>query len=43
MDKQANAILVTGGASGIGQALVRGLLRCGWKVQVPDLPGPRLD
>lgn len=43
MDKHANVVVVTGGASGIGLALVRGLLRCGWKVQVLDLGGERLE
>ncbi len=36
-------VVVTGGASGIGQAFVDASLGAGWKVVVVDLPGPALD
>ena len=36
-------ILVTGGASGIGYAIVEAVLAAGWQAIVADLPGPNLD
>ena len=37
------AILVTGGASGIGRAIVEAVIADGWRAVVLDLPGPNLD
>ena len=37
------AILVTGGASGIGRATVEAVIAGGWRAVVLDLPGPNLD
>ena len=37
------AILVTGGASGIGRAVVEAVLAEGWRAVVLDLPGATLD
>lgn len=42
MDRTSNVIVVTGGASGIGQALSQGLLHEGWKVLVLDLLEDRI-
>ncbi len=36
-------ILVTGGASGIGRAIVEAVLGAGWRAIVADLPGTALD
>lgn len=36
-------ILVTGGASGIGYAIVEAVLAAGWRAVVADLPGPNLE
>ena len=36
-------VLVTGGASGIGRAVVDAALAEGWRVAILDLPGPALD
>lgn len=36
-------ILVTGGASGIGYAIVEAVLSAGWRAVVADLAGPKLD
>jgi NAD(P)-dependent dehydrogenase (short-subunit alcohol dehydrogenase family) len=37
------SILVTGGASGIGRAVVEAVVAEGWRAIVLDLPGPALD
>lgn len=37
------AIIVTGGASGIGRAVTEGVLEAGWKAVVFDLPGKALE
>jgi NAD(P)-dependent dehydrogenase (short-subunit alcohol dehydrogenase family) len=43
MDFTDGIVLVTGGASGIGLAVARGLLDDGWKVMVADLAQDRVD
>ena len=43
METTQEAVLVTGGASGIGLAVVRGLLDAGRRVLVADLSQERLD
>ena len=43
METTREAVLVTGGASGIGLAVVRGLLDAGRRVLVADLSQERLD
>ena len=39
----AGAIVVTGGASGIGRSVVEAVLSAGWKAAVFDLPGTALE
>jgi NAD(P)-dependent dehydrogenase (short-subunit alcohol dehydrogenase family) len=39
----SGAILVTGGASGIGRATVEAVIAGGWRAVALDLPGPNLD
>lgn len=39
----APLILVTGGASGIGHAIVEAIVAQGWRAVIADLPGSRLD
>jgi NAD(P)-dependent dehydrogenase (short-subunit alcohol dehydrogenase family) len=43
MDGAQEAVLVTGGASGIGLAVARGLLGAGRRVLVADVSQERLD
>ena len=43
METTQEAVLVTGGASGIGLAVVRGLLDAGRRVLAADLSQERLD
>ena len=43
MDEAQEAVLVTGGASGIGLAVARGLLGAGRRVLVADVSQERLD
>lgn len=43
MDFTDGVVVVTGGASGIGLAVARGLLDDGWKVLVADLAQDRID
>ena len=40
---EAKVVVVTGGASGIGQATVTNLLSKGWRVAILDLETPALD
>ena len=39
----APLILVTGGASGIGYAIVEAIVAQGWRAVIADLPGERLE
>ncbi|MEZ5783758.1 MAG: SDR family NAD(P)-dependent oxidoreductase [Rhizobiaceae bacterium] len=40
---QDHVLLVTGGASGIGLAVVEAALAEGWRIAIMDLPGPGLE
>ena len=43
MKRQKNTVLVTGGASGIGRAVIESLLVQGWNVVVADFNAERIE